>query len=223
MSDRPKRYIDVSHPIEHGMRTYPGMPVPVISDHMTRVDSREHYSEGTEFYVGRIELVANTGTYVDSPFHRFEKGTDLCDLPLDSVADLEGIVIRYPLASGRAVNQECIASHNVRGKAVLIHTGWDTYWQDNHYFTGHSFLTKDAVDFLVREGARLVGIDSLNIDDTDDLTRPAHTHLLHANIPIVEHLCNLQNVPDSGFRFFAVPVKIRRFGSFPVRAFCIVD
>lgn len=220
---KSKRFIDVSHTIEHGMLTYPGIPGPVITDFWTRVDSREHYANGTEFYIGKIEMAANTGTYVDSPFHRYADGKDVSELPLDSLADLEGIVIRYPLVNGRAVNKQCLEKHDVKGKAVLIHTGWDQHWRNDRYFRGHSYLTEDAADFLLHEGAILAGIDSLNIDDTDDLTRPVHSLLLGANIPIIEHMCNLQFVPDCGFKFYAIPVKVRRFGSFPVRAFCIVS
>ena len=223
MDMKSKRFIDVSHTIEHGMQTYPGIPVPVITDFLTRSDSREHYADGTEFYIGKIEMVANTGTYIDSPFHRYENGTDLSELRLESLADLEGITIHCPFMNGRAVNKQCLEKHDVRGKAVLIHTGWDVHWRSEQYFQGHPYLTRDAADFLVHERAILVGIDSMNIDDTDDLTRPAHSLLLRANIPIVEHMCNLQSVPDRGFKFYAVPVKIRHYGSFSVRAFCIIS
>lgn len=217
-----KRFIDVSHTIEHGMLTYPGIPAPEISDFLTRADSRGHYAAGTEFSIGKIDMAANTGTYVDSPFHRYENGMDLSELPLESLADLEGIVVRCPLENGRAVHKKYLECYDVKGKAVLIHTGWDRHWRTNQYFQGHSYLTKDAAEYCVQSGAAVVGIDSLNIDDTDDLTRPAHSLLLRANIPIVEHMCNLKSVPDNGFKFYAVPLKIRRFGSFPVRAFCIV-
>ena len=217
-----RNFIDVSHTIEHGMITYPGIPGPVIADFLTRQDSRSHYADGVEFSIGTIEMAANTGTYVDSPFHRYAGGTDLSELSLESLANLDGIVIRHPETEGRPVDAHCMDMYDVKGKAVLIHTGWDRHWRSETYFRGHPYLTKDAAAFLLHGGARLVGIDSLNIDDTADLTRPAHSLLLGANIPIVEHLCNLQSIPDSGFKFFAVPIKIRYFGSFPVRAFCTV-
>jgi kynurenine formamidase len=220
---KKRRFVDVGHTIEHGMKTYPGIPGPVITDLLTRPDSRKNYAEGTEFSIGKIEMAANTGTYVDSPFHRYENGTDLSELPLESLADIDGIVVRCLVAKGRAISAQNLDHVDVKGKAVLFDTGWDRHWGTETYFHGHPYLTKDAAEFLLREGATLVGIDSLNIDDTGDLTRPVHSILLGANIPIVEHLCNLESVPDSGFKFFAVPVKIRQFGSFPVRAFCLIE
>jgi arylformamidase len=222
MDLKVQQLIDVSHTVEHGMTTYPGIPAPSITDFLTRSDSREHYAKGTEFYIGKIEMAANTGTYVDSPFHRYAGGKDLSELPLDSLANLEGIVIRCPFENGSEVDKYWLEKHDIRRKAVLIHTGWDRHWRKEQYFKGHPYLTKEAADFLLHEGAVLVGIDSLNIDDTNNPARPVHSILLGADIPIVEHLCNLQSVPDRGFTFFAVPVKIRSFGSFPVRAFCII-
>ncbi len=218
-----RRFIDVGHTIENGMKTYPGIPGPVITDLLTRPDSRKNYAEGTEFSIGKIEMAANTGTYVDSPFHRYESGTDLSELPLESLADIDGIVVRCRDEKARAISTQNFDHVEVKGKAVLFDTGWDRHWGTKTYFHGHPYLTKDAADFLVHEGAILVGIDSLNIDDTGDLTRPVHSILLGANIPIVEHMCNLQSVPGGGFKFFAVPVKIRHFGSFPVRAFCLIE
>jgi kynurenine formamidase len=168
-------------------------------------------------------MVANTGTYIDSPYHRYRDGTDLAALPLESLAALEGLVVRATQRSGRAIGPEMFAGCDVRGKAVLVQTDWDRHWRTDQYFEGHPFLTAAAARALVEGGAALVGIDSLNIDDTDDGTRPVHTALLGAEIPIVEHLCGLRELPDSGFRFYAVPVKVRRFGSFPVRAFAVVE
>jgi arylformamidase len=211
--------IDVSHAVEDGLITYKGLPAPVICDFLTREQSRAVYSEGTEFYIGKIEMVANTGTYVDSPFHRYPEGKDLAELPLSSLADLEGVVVRA--GKERAIGEERFAGLDLRGKAVIVATGWDRHWKREQYFEGHPFLTRDAARLLAESGAALVGIDSLNIDDTDDLTRPAHSILLEAEIPIAEHLCNLAALPDTGFRFFAVPVKVKRFGAFPVRAFGI--
>jgi kynurenine formamidase len=218
-----QRLIDVSHTVEEGMITYKGLPAPIICDYLSHEASRAHYAQDTEFQIGKIELVANTGTYLDSPYHRYRDGKDLAALPLESLAALEGIVVRATQRSGRAIGREALASYDVRGKAVLVQTDWDRYWRTEQYFVGHPFLTADAAHALVQGGAVLVGIDSLNIDDTDDGTRPVHTALLGAEIPIVEHLCGLRELPDSGFRFYAVPVKVRRFGSFPVRAFAVVD
>jgi kynurenine formamidase len=213
--------IDVSHPVEEGLVTYKGLPAPLICDYLSREDSRKHYGPGTEFHIGKIEMVANTGTYVDSPFHRYAAGKDLSQLPLSSLANLNGVVIRKR-HEGRAVGKNSFDGVDVRGKAVLVQTGWDEHWKTDRYFQGHPFLTKEAAEHLSRSRAALVGIDSFNIDSTDDPARPVHSILLGADIPIVEHLCNLGSLPDSGFRFFAVPVMIRKFGSFPVRAFAIV-
>src|SRR2546425_5526475 len=190
--------IDVCHTIEDGMITYKGLPAPVITDYLTRAQSRHHYAPGTQFQIGKIEMVANTGTYLDSPFHRYEDGKDMSGLELTSLADLDGVVVR---ANGkeqrakseveRAVDVDAFANIDVKGKAVLIQTGWDAHWRTEQYFEEHPFLTKDAAQFLVDEGAALVGIDSYNIDDTADLSRPTHSILLGAGIPIVEHMCNL--------------------------------
>jgi arylformamidase len=214
------RLIDVSHEVEDGLVTYKGLPAPVICDFLTREQSRAIYSEGTEFHIGRIDMVANTGTYVDSPFHRYPEGKDLAELPLESLANLDGIVVRA--GEGRAIGEESFAGITAVGKAVIVATGWDRHWNTEQYFEGHPFLTRDAARMLAEAGAAMVGIDSLNIDDTDDLTRPAHSILLGAGIPIAEHLCNLGALPEKNFRFFAVPVKVKRFGTFPVRAFGIV-
>lgn len=203
------------------MVTYAGLPAPVISEHLTREASRAHYTGGTEFSIGRIEMVGNTGTYVDSPFHRYSEGADFAGLPLESLADLEGIVVR---PAARAIGPEAFDGVDVRGKAVLIHTGWDRHWRTERYWSGeHPFLTRDGAGRLAASGAHFVGIDSYNIDDTNDGSRPAHSVLLAAGIPICEHLCNLDALPESGFRFFAVPPKIRHFGSFPVRAFAVTN
>jgi arylformamidase len=211
--------IDVSHVVEHGMITYRGLPGPLICDFLSREQSRAHYAPGTEFHIGKIEMVANTGTYLDSPFHRFSHGKDLSQLPLERLANLAGVVIRIPRARGREVRPSDFKGHDLRGKAVLIHTGWDEHWRTDEYFEGHPFLTGEAANFLREAGTTLVGIDSLNIDDTADLSRPVHTTLLDAEIPIVEHLRGLDQLPDRDFRFFAVPVKVKGMGTFPVRAF----
>jgi kynurenine formamidase len=216
------RLIDVSHTVEAGLVTYPGLPAPSIRDHLSRDESRSHYAKGTTFYIAHIELVANTGTYVDSPFHRFEEGADLAALDLASLADLDGITVDAMAQSGRAIGSEAFAGLALAGRAVLVHTGWARHWATPQYFSGHPYLTREAVALLRDAGVRLVGIDSLNIDDTDDGERPAHTLLLGAGIPIAEHLCNLEALPPAGYRFHAVPVKFRGVGTFPVRAYAVV-
>lgn len=222
MADRPRRLIDLSHTVEDGLITYKGLPAPIICDYLSREASRAHYAEGTTFHIGQIEMVANTGTYLDAPFHRFADGKDLADLALSSLADLAGVVVHVP-PEQRVIDADAFADLDVRGKAVLVHTGWSRHWQTNQYFEGHPFLTEAAAIHLRDAGATLVGIDSLNIDDTDDGRRPVHTVLLGADILIVEHLTHLEALPDAGFRFFAVPVKVKAFGTFPVRAFARVD
>jgi kynurenine formamidase len=216
------RLVDLSHVIEHGLETYRGLPPPVISDFMSRASSRSHYAPGTEFQIGRIEMVANTGTYLDSPFHRHADGADLSALPLERLAELDGVVVDHPFEASRAVDAAEFEGVDVKGRAVLVRTGFDRHWRSERYFTGHPFLTETAARLLVERGVALVGIDSLNIDDTADLRRPVHTLLLGAAIPVVEHLTNLAALPDAGFRFFAVPPKVKGFGTFPVRAFASV-
>lgn len=220
--------IDLSHTIEHGMITYRGLPGPIISDYLSREASRSVYEAGTEFHIGKIEMVANTGTYLDSPFHRYADGKDLSQLELGSLANLKSLVIRA-LTSGRdqtqrGISPAALSDADLKGKAVLFHTGWDKHWRTEKYSNGtHPFLTAETADFLAKASPLLVGIDSFNIDDTSSGKRPAHSMLLAAGIPIVEHLCNLDALPDSDFRFFAVPVKVKDFGTFPVRAFAIVS
>jgi kynurenine formamidase len=212
------RLLDLSHTVEHGLVTYPGLPAPVVSDHLGRAASRERYAEGTEFQIGRIEMVANTGTYVDAPSHRFADGSDLAELPLECLADLPGVVVDAP-AGARRIGPAALPQRALRGCAVLFRTGWSRHFGTPRYGEGHPFLSAELARELVRRGVALVGIDSLNVDDTEDGTRPVHTALLAAGIPIVEHLARLEQLPGTGFRFFAVPVKVRGMGSFPVRAF----
>ena len=211
------RLVDLSHVVEDGLITYKGLPAPIICDYLSREASRNVYSEGTEFHIGKIEMVANTGTYLDSPFHRYADGKDLSELPLESLAHLDGVVVS--VNERRAIDADVFSGFDVAGKAVLVRTGWDRHWKTDQYFEGHPFLTACAATYLVEAGAALVGIDSLNIDDTADLSRPVHSILLGAAIPIVEHMCNLDSLPQTGFRFYAVPVKVKGFGTFPVRAF----
>ncbi len=217
-----KTMIDLSHTIKHGMITYKGLPAPIICDFLSREASKEHYADGTTFHIGKIEMVANTGTYIDSPFHRYADGKDLSELDLNSLADLDGVIFR---AMGmQSIGSELFADVDVHGKAVLIHTGWAQHWGSEQYFEGHPFLTADAAEWLKASGAALVGIDSLNIDDTSDGRRPVHSILLGADMPIVEHMCHLEKLPDSAtFKFHAVPAKVKDFGTFPVRAYAIIE
>ena len=216
-SAEPRRLVDLSHTIEDGMITYKGLPGPVVSDHLSREQSRANYAEGTEFQIGKITMVANTGTYLDTPFHRFPGGRDLAGLDLSVLAELPGVLIR--VVNSRAISREAFRGIEVRGKAVLVNTGWDANWRTEKYSDGHPFLTEDAAAWLKESGAVIVGIDSFNIDDTADKRRPVHTILLGAGIPIVEHLCNLGQLPASGFRFSAVPAKVSGMGTWPVRAY----
>ncbi|MBX7482118.1 cyclase family protein [Qipengyuania sp. 6D47A] len=226
ISDRPgsapvRRFVDLSHTIEEGMITYRGLPAPIICDHLSRVESRAHYAAGTEFQIGRLEMVGNTGTYLDTPYHRFEDGYDLSRLDLDRVSGVPAIVVNVTGSDSRAVDWPALAAEPVEGRAVLIRTGWDRHWRTDRYFEGHPFLTAAAACFLRDDGAVLVGIDSLNIDDVSTRERPVHTILLEAGIPIIEHLTNLDKLPAKGARFSAIPPKIRKMGTFPVRAHAV--
>lgn len=216
------RLVDLSHTVEDGLITYKGLPAPFICDYLSREASKAHYAEGTTFHIGRIDMVANTGTYVDSPFHRFADGADLSELALESLADVEGVLARIR-ATSRSVGAAAFEGLDVAGKAVLVQTDWSRHWSTDQYFEGHPFLTEDAAIALRDRGARIVGIDSYNIDDVSGSTRPVHTVLLGAGIPIVEHMCKLGELPTSGFRFHAVPVKIKGFGTFPVRAYAALQ
>jgi len=223
MAQTTASHIDLSHSIEDGMITYKGLPAPLVCDHLSRQQSRGVYAPGTEFQIGRIDMVGNTGTYLDTPFHRYEDGYDLTGLALDRVSHVPAIVVRAAGLAGRVIDWTRFEGIPVRDRAVLVHTGWDRHWRTDAYFEGHSHLTAAAADYLRDQGALLVGIDSYNIDCTDDGERPVHTILLGAGIPIVEHLTNLGAVPDAGFRFSAVPPKISGMGTFPVRAHAILD
>jgi kynurenine formamidase len=206
------------------MITYKGLPGPIISDHLSREDSRTRYAPGTEFQIGRIEMVANTGTYLDTPFHRYAGGEDLAALELSSLANLDGLVVRRSRDDLRSIDTDAFKNLELRDKALLIQTGWDRHWRTDEYSNGqHPYLTEGAAKFLAESEVALVGIDSFNIDDTATGTRPAHTLLLDKGILIVEHLCGLSELPADGFRFFAVPVKVKGMGTFPVRAFAIVQ
>jgi arylformamidase len=210
--------VDLSHTIENGLITYKGLPAPVICDYLSREDSKKNYAEGTSFQIAKIEMVSNTGTYVDCPFHRFENGKDLNDTPLEHFAELKGMILRVPYPERMAVDVDCFQGFDLEGKAVLIHTGWDVYWNTEKYYSNHPFLTEKAALYLKEKKVRLVGIDSHNIDDTRNNTRPVHTILLGSGILIVEHLCNLSAIPDENFIFNAIPPKFKGVGTFPVRA-----
>ena len=216
------RLIDVSHEIGHGDVTYPGLPAPVICDFLSREESRRHYEEGTTFQIAKIEMVANTGTYVDVPFHRYADGADLAAMALEKLADLDGIVLDAS-SCGRAIDRDFFEGQEVRDRAVLVRTGWDRHWGMPDYFAGHPYLTRAAAQWLRDKGAWLVGIDSLNIDDIRDGSRPAHTILLGAQIPVAEHLCRLHDLPGSGFRFHAAPARFKGVGTFPVRAYGVIS
>ncbi|MCI0643314.1 MAG: cyclase family protein [Chloroflexi bacterium] len=210
--------VDLSHVIADGLVTYKGLPAPIICDYLSREQSRERYEPGTEFQIARIDMVANSGTYVDCPFHRYEDGKDLSQVGLESFADLEGIVVRADHRETQAIGAAFFQNREIRNRAVLVHTGWDAYWNTESYYQGHPFLTEEAAVYLRQCGVKLVGIDALNIDDTRGRSRPVHSTLLRSDILIVEHLCNLDKLPDEGFTFSAIPPKFKGVGTFPVRA-----
>jgi kynurenine formamidase len=218
--------IDLSHSVEHGVITYKGLPAPIICDYLSREASRKLYAPGTEFQIGKIEMVANTGTYLDSPFHRYANGKDLSELRLEQLANLPAmkVVATAVHEIDRAFLENVFSgrSKDLAGKAVLLETGWSRHWKNDRYYEGHPFLTEDAAQLLRDAGVVLVGIDSHNIDSTADGNRPVHSTLLRANILIVEHMTGLARIPEAGFKFSAVPVKVKGFGTFPVRAFAEV-
>ena len=217
------RFVDLSHEISAGLVTYPGLPAPVITPHLTRADSRSHYTEGTEFAMDTITMIGNTGTYLDSPFHRYEGGVDLAGLPLEALADLPAHVFRSEQASGRAIPATTFDGLDLNGTAVLLHTGWDRHFGAPEYASGAPYLTGEGAQWLIDAGAVLVGIDSLNIDDTESGgERPAHSLLLAAGVHVVEHLAHLGELPPRGARFTAAPPAVEGFGTFPVRAFAQV-
>jgi kynurenine formamidase len=223
VADRTTKIIDLSHVITDGMVTYKGLPGPHICDFISREQSAANYDDGSTFQIGRIDMVANTGTYVDVPSHRFADGKDLSEMGVEAFANIPGMVVRKPFESGLAVDADAFEGLEVEGKAVLVATGWDRNWGSENYYSDHSFLTPEAAEYLVANGAALVGIDSHNIDDTRVRTRPVHTALLGAGIPVCEHMTNLGALPDSGFRFAAAPPKVKGMGTFPVRAYAVID
>ncbi|MBB3054544.1 cyclase family protein [Mucilaginibacter gotjawali] len=212
--------IDLSHTIFDGLITYKGLPAPIICDYLSRENSKQFYEAGTEFQIGKIEMVTNTGTYLDCPFHRFEHGKDLSEIALEQCAELDAITINA--SDTTAIGKEYFAGKDLENKAILVYTNWARHWNTVNYFEGHPYLTEEAAIYLRDAGVRLVGIDSHNIDNTAGKTRPVHTTLLGAEILICEHLCNLDKLPGSGFQFNAVPPKIKGAGTFAVRAYARV-
>ena len=217
-----RRAIDLSHEIVDGMTTHPGIPGPTISTFLTHESSAARYAPGTTFEIGRIDLVANTGTYIDTPAHRFPGRPDLAGLDLARVVDLDGVHVDCRGRADKGIEPVALERVEVAGKAVLIQTGWDAHWGTETYLSDNPFLTGAAARHLVDAGAALIGIDSLNVDSLADPARPAHTAILDAGIPLVEHLTGLDQLPAQGFRFFAVPPRIRGMATFPIRAFAIV-
>jgi kynurenine formamidase len=217
------RLVELNHVIAAGMTTYPGLPGPEITPHLTREASRSHYAPGVEFAIDRISMVGNTGTYLDSPYHRYADGADLAALPLAAVADLPAVVVRLADSGERGIGPRALAPLDLAGAAVLLHTGWDRHWRTEAYRNPAPFLTEPAAKLIVDAGARLVGIDSANIDDTHSGgQRPAHSILLDAGIPVLEHLTGLAGLPVTGARLHAAPPRVRDFGTFPVRAYAVV-
>lgn len=212
-------FVDLSHIIDNGLITYKGLPAPIICDYLSREDSKKIYDEGTSFQIGKIEMVTNTGTYIDCPFHRYSNGDDLSEVGLNRLADVPAVVIHVPYTNTIAIDRTYFEGLDLQGKAVLVHTGWDKHWNTELYYENHPFLTKDAAEYLITCGIKIAGIDSHNIDDTRTRSRPVHSALLGAGILIVEHLCNLSALPQNGFSFTAVPPKFKGAGTFPVRAF----
>lgn len=210
--------IDLSHTIENDLVTYKGLPAPIICDYLSREESKKYYEEGTSFQIGKIEMISNTGTYIDCPFHRFEHGKDLSQVDLMCFTDLDGVVISIPFSETLEITEKHLKDHNIRNKAVLIHTGWAGYWNTEKYYENHPYLTETAAKYLRDCSVKLVGIDSHNIDNSAKNTRPVHTILLGAEILIVEHLCNLDLLPKQDFLFSAIPPKFKGVGTFPVRA-----
>ncbi len=213
------RLVELNHVIRAGMITYPGLPGPAIAPHLTREASRDQYAPGTEFAIDELTMIGNTGTYLDAPYHRYADGADLSSVPLARAADLPATVVRVAGTQQRAIDVGALAALDVRGRAVLLHTGDDARFGTPAYAEGPHFLTRAGAAWLAANGAALVGIDAINIDDTGDSERPAHTLLLAAGIPVVEHLTGLGQLPPTGARFTAVPLRIEGLGTIPVRAF----
>lgn len=215
--------IDLSHTIEDGLITYKGLPAPHICDYLSREQSKNNYDGDTSFQIGKIEMVTNTGTYIDCAFHRFADGNDTAQTALKSFAELDAVMIHIPFTETLKITEDHLKNREIRNRAVLIQTGWDKHWNTELYYQDHPYLTEQAAMYLRDCNVKLVGIDSHNIDDTAGRTRPVHTLLLSAGILIVEHLCNLNKLPDHNFKFTAVPPKFKGVGTFPVRAFASIE
>lgn len=213
-----KTFVELNHVLEHEMMVYPGLPRPKIGAFLDHEASRSRYDNQAEFYLGKVDMVCNLGTYLDSPFHRYPDGVDLSQIPLERLASIPGIVLDGVVSSSRSINLKADPSE-LDDRAVLIRTGWDKKWGTEGYWEPGPFLSEKSIDLLIRSRVKLVGVDFWNVDDTTDPARPAHTRLLAADILIVEHLCNLSALPRTGFRFYAVPLRIVCGASFPVRAF----
>lgn len=218
-----KQFIDLSHDIKGGQVTYKGLPAPLVCDYLSRSASEKHYAPGVTFQIGRIDMVSNTGTYIDTPFHRYEHGKDLSSIDLSAVTGLEGIVLPFPYQRFARIDYQDLKGLKLKNKAVLFHTGWDSHWGTDQYFEGHPFLTRSAAEFLLDQQVKLAGIDSFNIDDVRDGERPVHSILLRHEILIAEHLCNLGAIAARPFTFHAVPPKVRGMGTFPVRAYATIE
>ncbi|MEM7305163.1 MAG: cyclase family protein [Planctomycetota bacterium] len=215
--------IDLSHPLEDGVHTYPNLPAPKISDYRTHAETAPDYAPGVGFHFGKVEMLGNTGTWVDAPYHRYEDGADLAELPLERLADLDALVLRPDLSRGPAIGPELFRGQRLRGRAVLVVTGWSRHWATPTYAAGgHPFLTRAAAEALLEGGCAFLGVDALNVDDTDDGERPVHSLLLAEGVPIGEHFTNLDALPTEGARLHAAPVKARGLGTFPVRAYAVL-
>lgn len=217
-----KKFVELNHVLKDGMKAYPGFSSPEIGALLDHEESRSRYDDKAEFYIGKVDMVCNVGTYLDSPFHRYRDGVDLSEVSLEMVAGIPGVVLEATVSSNRSIALDCSKSE-LRHRAVLIKTGWDDRWGTESYWEPGPYLAKDSVDLLIRSKAKLLGVDFWNVDNTMDLSRLVHTKLLAAGILIVENLCNLSSLPRSGFRFYAVPLRILRGASFPVRAFAEID
>jgi arylformamidase len=222
MEENMKKFIELNHTLEDGMTPYPGLPSPKIGAFLDHEASRSRYHDQAEFYLGKVDMVCNLGTYLDSPFHRYPDGLDLSQIPLERVAGIPGIVLDGVVSSNRSITLKADSSE-LDGKAVLIRTGWDKRWATDGYWEPGPFLSEKSIDLLIRSRVKLVGVDFWNVDDTMDPARPAHTRLLASDILIVEHLCNLSVLPRADFKFYAVPLRIVRGASFPVRAFAEIE
>ena len=215
------RFVDLSHTIEDGMGVLPGLPSPQIGAHLTHEASRDKYDDA-EFFLGKVDMPANVGTYIDSPFHRFKDREDLSRIPLEHLVGLPGLVLDCSEASTRELHPE-LPDRDLDGVALLVRTGWDQKWATDTYFGPAPYLAEAFATELIERRVGLVGVDTWNVDDTTTRRRPIHTGLLDAGIYIVEHLRGLDGLPARGFRFFAPVISLRGGASFAVRAFAELE